>query len=909
MKYTTARSILPSLLILTLGLSATSATAQIASDGTTNTIVVPAGNVLTIVGGATAGSNLFHSFAQFSVPTGGTAFFGNGANSANIFARVTGGSISNLDGLITTQNPANLFLLNPNGIIFGPNATLAIRGSFFASSAESIVFKDGVEFSAAQPSALLSVNVPVGLQMGSNPGSIINQSRASFFGQTVGLSTIAPKTTIGLVGGEVNLTGGGITAVGGRIEIGAVGSNSFVGLVPDAMGYRLNYNSTNSFADINLSQQAFINGLENTNVQLKGDRVRLTEGANIVSLTTGNFNGGTINIDARQIEMDNRAGIVSITTTGATGATINLRASKSMNLVGVGSTQALQDTSAILQGTFNPANVGTTITSVTTRSGTAGKINIESPAISFSNGGLLVTTTIGSGTAGSLQLNATNRITVDSASVFSGPVQGSTGNGGSIAINAPQLFLNNGGQIGTATFSTGTAGSIAINATDIILSDSRPSLPSLRDLSLRANAFRSAIASSTFGTGAAGDINVQTRTLRVLDGSGITSNSIADITPNAGAGGNIFIAASDFVEIQGTSRDGVAISELDSSTDSTSPAGNLSVSTGRLFLRDRAQITAATAGGDGGRIAVRARDSITLNNQGAIVTSASNTATGNSGSILLDTGNLNLTDSQIAANNLSSGGQGGSLNISTRQNLKMTRSSITATTTSGNGGDINLRVGELLLMRDNSLISTTAGQSGAGGNGGNINITAPSIVGVPTENSDITANAFTGDGGNIQITTNNIFGLQFRPQLTPKSDITASSQFGVNGTVTVNRLDVDPAQGLTQLSVNLTDPSERIISSCAAAQGNRFIVTGRGGFPPNPNEPLRSSSTWSDIRDLSEFRGETAEVEVEQAESIEANSWRINEEGNVELVAVMINTEASTPTINCAEIHAEASSP
>ncbi|MBE9118239.1 filamentous hemagglutinin N-terminal domain-containing protein [Lusitaniella coriacea LEGE 07157] len=881
MKYTTARSILPSLLILTLGLSATSATAQIASDGTTNTIVVPAGNIFTILGGTTAGSNLFHSFSQFSVPTGGTAFFGNDANIANIFARVTGGSISNIDGIIATQNPANLFLLNPNGIIFGPNATLAIRGSFFASSAESIVFKDGVEFSAAQPSALLSVNVPVGLQMGSNPGSIINQSRASFFGQTVGLSTIAPKTTIGLVGGEVNLTGGGITAVGGRIEIGAVGSNSFVGLVPDAMGYRLNYNSTNSFADINLSQQAFINGLENTNVQLRGDRVRLTEGANIVSLTTGNFNGGTINIDARQIEMDNRAGIVSITTTTTTGATINLRASESMNLVGVGSTQALQDTSAILQGTFNPANVGTTITSVTTRSGTAGKINIESPAISFSNGGLLVTTTIGSGTAGSLQLNATNRITVDSASVFSGPVQGSTGNGGSIAINA----------------------------TDIILSDSRPSLPSLRDLSLRANAFRSAIASSTFGTGAAGDIDVQTKTLRILDGSGITNNSIADIAPNAGAGGNLSIVASDWVEIQGTSRDGVSISELDSSTDSTSRAGNLTVSTGRLLIRDSARITAATAGGDGGRIALRARDSITLNNRGAIVTSASNTATGNSGSILLDTGNLNLTDSQIAANNLSSGGQGGSLNISTRQNLKMTRSSITATTTSGNGGDINLRVGELLLMRDNSLISTTAGQSGAGGNGGNINITAPSIVGVPTENSDITANAFTGDGGNIQITTNNIFGLQFRPQLTPKSDITASSQFGVNGTVTVNRLDVDPAQGLTQLSVNLTDPSERIISSCAAAQGNRFIVTGRGGFPPNPNEPLRSSSTWSDIRDLSEFRGETAEVEVEQAESIEANSWRINEEGNVELVAVMTNTEASTPTINCAEIHAEASSP
>jgi len=879
------------------------AQAQITADGTANTFVLPFGNTFLIDGGTTAGSNLFHSFSDFSVPNNGTAFFNNAAGITNIFSRVTGGNVSNIDGIIAAQNPTNLFLLNPNGLLFGPNATLAINGSFFASTAESIVFQDELEFSAAQPQNLLSVSAPIGLQYGSNPGGIVNRSQATFFGQTVGLSTIAPNTTIGLVGGDVNLSGGSVTAVGGRIEIGAVGSNSFVGLVPDAMGYRLNYDTTNAFADITLSQQAVINAVGNTNVQLRGDRVRLIEGANIVAITTQNLNGGTINIDARQIEMDNGAGIASITTTATVGANINLRASESMNLVGVGLTQIGITNTSILRGNFSPDNIGTAIASVTTGSGSAGSINIESPTIDVSDGGIIVSTTLGDGTAGSLTFKATDRVTVDSSSVFSGTVLGSTGNGGSIRLDTAQLLLSNGGQIGTVTFGVGTSGSVAINADNIILSDSRPALPSFSDLSLGTDASRSAIASSTFGTGAAGDINIRTNTLSVRDGSGIASNSIADIIPSAGAGGNIFIFAADLVEIQGTSGDGLAISEFDSSTDSTSPAGSVNVSTGRLIVRDRGRITAATAGGDGGKIAIRAADSIALTNQGAIVTSASSPAMGNSGSILIDTGHLNLTDSQIAANNLSAGGQGGSINISTRQTLNMTRSRITATTTSGNGGDINLQVGDILLMRNNSLISTTAGQAGAGGNGGNINIRAPFIAGVPTENSDITANAFAGNGGNIQISSNNIFGLEFRPQLTPLSDITASSQFGVDGTVIISRLDVDPSQGLAKLPVDLADPSQYIVSGCAAAaEGNSFVVTGRGGLPANPSNTLIGDRPWSDFRDLSAFReaGNSTVVQTQVPEQIvEANSWRVSDRGTIELIAAVPSRHTQTHALNC----------
>ncbi|MEM1370353.1 MAG: filamentous hemagglutinin N-terminal domain-containing protein, partial [Cyanobacteria bacterium P01_H01_bin.15] len=319
--------------------------AQINPDGTlpNNSVVSRDQQTIKIDGGTTVGGNLFHSFSEFSVPTNIEAHFNNSAAIRNILSRVTGSNLSQIDGSISTNGASNLFLLNPNGIIFGPNATLNIGGSFVGTTADSIRFADGSEFSANLGSTppLLSISQPIGLNFRGNakPINVLGTGHAltidsSNFGilirdpDVAGLKT-APGESFVLVGGDVLFDGGLVTADSGQIEIGAVESG-FVGINDD---FQLDYANVDSFKDVDLIQRALLDasGVEPGSVQLNAETVSLDTGAVVLNQNFGvspdrpiQVNASTLKIKGTEAEQRIRTQLNSVAFGPGTGADIQV---------------------------------------------------------------------------------------------------------------------------------------------------------------------------------------------------------------------------------------------------------------------------------------------------------------------------------------------------------------------------------------------------------------------------------------------------------------------------------------------------------------------------------------------------------------------------------------------------------
>ncbi len=804
-------------IVTNLGLLSEAAIAQIIPDGTLSTRVTPSGQVFTIDDGTRSGNNLFHSFGQFSIPTGGAAFFNNAIEIQNIFSRVTGGAVSNIDGLIQANGNANLFLLNPNGILFGPNASLNIGGSFIGTTANSIKFADGVEFSAvnANGTPLLTISVPLGLQMGQNPGAITVQgsghqmTSAGFApldrsNNPIGLQ-VETGNTLALIGGEVNFSGG-IAAVngGGHLEVGSV-SNGQVRLNPTKQGWIGDYSAVQQFNDIHLAQQSLLDASgKNGSIQVQGRNISLTEGSAAVIQNFGTQSSGGITV----------------------------KATESLNLTG-------NTPDGRLGGGIAIENLG-------------------------------------------------------------------TGQTGDITISAGQLSIQNGGQIVAPTFSQAPSSNIIVNAAGVINVDGfAPANP----------IYVSAIYTSTASSANAGDLTVSTGNLRILNGGGIYS-----ITAGSGQAGTLRVNAEDLIEIAGNNSITLTPSALSSGTVRSGDANNTFLNTSRLVIRDGGFLGSATSTtGSTGSVTINASESVDIQGRGAgsivpsriassaeIVDSATQVAlgfpaipSGNAGSITINTSVLRITDEAFVSVKNDGPGRAGDLQINASSIFLDNQGGITASTASGNGGDVRLNLQEALLLRHGSLISATAAGSG---NGGNLLINAPVMVGL--ENSDIVANAVKGRGGNINITTQGIIGLVFRNTLTPRTDltndITASSQFSVNGTVQINNIGVDPNSGLVNLPVNLPDPSQKIAKGCATNQGSSFVITGRGGMPKRPEAEVRGEHPWTDTRDLSTLRTHPVASTTAQIPTppplIEAIGWRRNANGQLELYAETPATPAAMVT-------------
>ncbi|MBP5971978.1 filamentous hemagglutinin N-terminal domain-containing protein [Brasilonema sp. CT11] len=854
---------LPLCIIGSLAPLTTAVAQQVTSDGTVSTTVITRdGKNFTINDGTRRGGNLFHSFKEFSVPTGGSAVFENAADVQNIINRVTGGSISNIDGLIKANGAANVFLLNPAGIIFGPNARLNIGGSFLGSTANSFIFDNNFEFSATNPQAppLLTINVPIGLRYRDNPGEIqvrgpgsgidykVESGPRDKFDSTVTGLQVEPGKTLALVGGNVSVEGGVLKSQGGRIEIGSFDSNQVVNLVPaQSEGFSLAYQGTPSFRDIQFSGQAFANvtGDGGGSIAIIGRNINFTDKSVLLADTLADKNGGEISIVGDSISF-NRSSVLSNTFSSGDGAQIKLNANniKFDNGSGV-SIQTWDKGKAgdinIIGANSLEIKGSSAFVSITTGSSTgfAGDINmsVNGPMVLKKAG--IETDTSGTGNAGKINISA-NSLQIDTSGVYSRALY-NTGKGGEINFNVTDSLTSNNSTISTNTYRMGDAGKININANSFRLENG----------GVRSEA-------REYSTAKGGEINITVAgTLELPQSAGITTT-----TYGKGDAGKINISAGSFL---------VERSEVSSSTteNSTGNAGEINITAGLFKINAAGVRTNNSGSGNAGDLKVRAK-TLVLAQTGLEVNS---------------TGNSNAGDLEIVADT-----------------IKLDDSSLNANTRGGKG---NISVNSFdFILRQNGKITTNAT---ATADGGNIKINTDNLVAI--EKSQITANAQQGYGGKVSITTK---GGRF---LSPDSVISAASEAGpqFNGTVQFNTPDTDPTRGLFELSETVIDPAQQIAQNpCIKGSGSSFTITGRGGLPTDPNNIISNENVLVDlIQPVASTVNSTTTTQKQPSQQprvkkiIPAQGWIYNEKGQVVLVGYDPTKtgpvrEQPAPTSNCA---------
>ena len=679
---------------LVLLLSGASVFAQVTLDGTLGRSEALPGPEYRITDdlGRQLGANLFHSFGQFSIPTGHRATFSGPASISHIIGRVTGGEISRIDGILHSTIPgANLYLLNPAGIFFGENARLDVQGSFHASTADYLRLGQEGRFDARTPeSSVLSVAPPSAFGfLGGKPASITVQG--SYLEVPVGKA-------FSLIGGDIEIRGGfefslipegiNLSAPSGLISLASVASAGELILDSQTPGL-----SVNSFATL-----GSIRLLENASITTKGDP------------------GGSVVIRTGQLVIEN--GFIDSPTTGNLdhpGLGIDVEAREAISLTHfatITSSSGLYNSPSIAEGDAGDIRIKT------------GRLELKGdPALKVYS--VIASRAFSEGDGGDITITAES-VNLSDNSLIEAHVLGS-GSGGDITIKTHDLKIQaeqGTAYISASTFDRGKAGNIDIAADEVLLRGGSPGFTGLSTQATRA----------ARGSANGGDIRLTAKSLQVLDGAQIS----ASVSSGAGNAGSIEISA-DSVLIHGFPAGIFSSSQFveNSQEPTRGKAGDIRITAQELRLTDRARISSfSTSSGSAGNISLSS-DTLELR-EGALISSSGFFGLGTA-----DSGNIDIATKSLLISGLSSAedpfnadataifsgakqGRGGDIRINATDDLTLTsRGSISSSSFgSGRGGNVEITTRQLQVLDGSNVLASAFGS----GDGGAIRVTADEIT-------------------------------------------------------------------------------------------------------------------------------------------------------------------------------------
>ncbi len=689
--------------------------------------------------GVRRGGNLFHSFPDFNIGAGGRTTFTQTQSGtiSSIFARVTGNTRSQIDGTLrSTISGASLYLLNSNGITFGPGARLDLKGSFSVSTADYLTFSDGITFSKTTPLT---------------EGSLSAKALSSF-----GFLGNAPKSIeISSTCFEVN-NGANFTAIGGDIsvKIGTAAQNG--GSTPGPATIRT-HGGNATLTSVAAKGDVALNG------RLAATGPRRRGAAGIVfaqaALDTSSTQGGGITIRAPKLTLS-QSDITSTTSGAGSGGILQLNITGKLAILSDDSSIA---TNTSGRGTAGAVNVhatsahitkgflGSRATSEAEKGAAAGHVRITAGQLSIVGGGSISASTEGAGSAGAVNVTVANglRMNGTGSTIVADTLATKGGRGGNVRVSAGEIALTNGARIGSSTTGDGRGGDVAVSAKTISIERG------------------SRIEASTAGRGQGGSVAVNAYTLSLNGGNdsrgtGIFANN--DSTDRRTVGGNISVQADEL-----SIRDGSLIT-----TRLTGPgrAGNVDVVARDVFISRGvsefftgiAADTALSTSGFGGNVRVHA-DRIAVADGGQI--SSFTAGVGKGGDVSVTADELTITGGKLAAvigtesQFTGFGGDGGKVSIDAGKLTILTGGRVSASTFgAGAAGDVTVRAGSVFISQGTSTkgtgILSESLSADLPGAGGNVRIDADSLT--VLSGGRVSAGTFgPGDGGDVTVAARTAF--------------------------------------------------------------------------------------------------------------------------------------------------------